>query len=66
MDCKYYPEARAAEFLAISPKTLSRWRWAGRGPKYRKFGGAVRYHIDDLVAYAERCCAPEFIAPSQN
>lgn len=41
-------ESGAAAYLGLSPKTLSRWRWAGKGPSFRKFGGAVRYSYDDL------------------
>jgi hypothetical protein len=66
MEIKYYSESKAAEWLALSPKTLSRWRWAGRGPKYRKFGGTVRYAIEDLIAYSERCCVAEFMVGDTN
>ncbi|MBX7531706.1 helix-turn-helix domain-containing protein [Qipengyuania sp. 1XM1-15A] len=41
----------AARFLALSPKTLARWRWAGKGPKYIKLGSAVRYSMDELAAF---------------
>ncbi len=43
----------AARFLALSPKTLARWRWAGRGPEFFKLGSAVRYsqkQLDEFVA----------------
>jgi predicted site-specific integrase-resolvase len=49
---RYQTEAEAADFLGLAQKTLSRWRWAGKGPAYRKFGGSVRYSIDDLEAFA--------------
>lgn len=52
MDKSYLTEAEAAEFLAISQKTLQRWRFSGRPPRYAKFGGAVRYAISDLRDYA--------------
>lgn len=35
----------------ISHKTLERWRWLGEGPRFFKFGGAVRYKIEDIEAY---------------
>lgn len=41
-------ETDAAAYLNLAPKTLSRWRWAGKGPAYRKLGSAVRYATDDL------------------
>ena len=46
-------ERDAAERLSLAVSTLRRWRWAGRGPAYRKLGAAVRYHVDDLAAYLD-------------
>ncbi len=43
--------AEAAEFLAIEPTTLERWRGRKTGPNFVKIGGAVRYRIADLQAY---------------
>lgn len=53
MDIYFYNETDAAKFLGIAPKTLSRWRWAKKGPPSRKFHGAVRYAVSDLVAFAD-------------
>ena len=44
-------EAEAAEYLGLSPKTLARWRWAGKGPVFHKFGSAVRYSIGELESF---------------
>ncbi len=49
---QFLRETEAAEYLGLAPKTLSRWRWAGRGPVYRKFHTAVRYSVDDLERFA--------------
>lgn len=46
-------ELQAAEMLSVSPATLRRWRWAGKGPRFRKIGGAVRYAPGDIDAYIE-------------
>ncbi len=46
-------EKEAAAVLRLSPSTLTRWRWANKGPLFRKFGGAVRYAQSDLDAYVE-------------
>ncbi|CCQ74495.1 AlpA family transcriptional regulator [Magnetospira sp. QH-2] len=46
-------EAEVAEMLAIKTSTLRRWRWEGKGPKFRKIGEAVRYHPDDVEEYVE-------------
>lgn len=37
----------------ISPKTLQRWRCEGVGPPYIKLSKAVRYPVDDIVAYEQ-------------
>lgn len=44
-------ETDAAAYLGLAPKTLSRWRWAGRGPAFHKLGSAVRYSVQDLEAF---------------
>ncbi len=46
-------ETEAARILSLSVKTLRRWRWAGRGPRFIKIGGAVRYDPTDLTAFIE-------------
>jgi excisionase family DNA binding protein len=42
----------ASEYLGLSRSTLDHYRWAGGGPNYRKHGGRVFYHIDDLDAWS--------------
>ena len=44
-------ETKAARILGLSVKTLRRWRWAGKGPAFRKIGRAVRYASSDLEAF---------------
>lgn len=39
---------QAAHYLGLGAKTLANMRWRGEGPRYRRHGGQVRYHIDDL------------------
>jgi hypothetical protein len=48
----YLNEFDAAHFLGLAPKTLSRWRWAKKGPRVHKFSGAIRYAVVDLEAFA--------------
>ena len=43
----------AAAYLRLTRAALDRYRWSGGGPKYRKHGGRVFYHIDDLNAWSE-------------
>ena len=54
---EYFDEKAAASILGLSPHTLSRWRWSGQGPRYAKFGKAVRYsraELDSYIAQATR------------
>ena len=44
----------AAQFLRLGKRTLDNMRWRGEGPKYRKHGGRIRYHIDRLKEWSER------------
>lgn len=41
-------EQEAADCLGLSVKTLRRWRWAGKPPKFVKIGSAVRYEPAEL------------------
>jgi hypothetical protein len=47
--------AEVAAFLGgdFAEKTLANWRSAGKGPKYRKVGGAVRYDWSDVRAWLD-------------
>jgi predicted DNA-binding transcriptional regulator AlpA len=44
-------ENEAAPILGVEVATLRRWRWAGKGPSFRKIGAAVRYDPADLHAF---------------
>lgn len=44
---------QAAHFLGLSPRTLEKMRFEKVGPKYRKHGRIVRYHIDDLIDWSK-------------
>ena len=47
--------AEAAELLRIHRRTLDNMRWKGTGPIFRRHGGRVVYHRDELLAWsAER------------
>ena len=41
-------EAQVAEHLGLSVATLRAWRHRGRGPRFLRFGRAVRYLPADL------------------
>ena len=44
-------EKDAAAILCVKVSTLRKWRWAGKGPRFLKLGGAVRYDLADLEAF---------------
>ena len=47
-------ESEAADFLGVSPRTLSNWRCRGGGPDYVKMGSkAIRYRLDDLNEFID-------------
>jgi hypothetical protein len=45
---EFLTTSEAAALLRLSPKSLEGMRSKGRGPKYIKVGGAVRYRRGDL------------------
>lgn len=42
----------AARYLKLSRSTLDNFRSAGGGPKYRKHGGRVLYHRDEIERWS--------------
>jgi len=50
---KFLNTRDAAKFLGLSAYTLEAWRHRGGGPKFRKFGKAVRYADADLEAFVK-------------
>lgn len=51
MDKGYMTEIELAAYWGISPRTLQRWRYLGRGPDYVKFGRCVRYPLGAAAAF---------------
>lgn len=54
VESPYLTLMEAAAFLRLAPRTLDNMRQRGTGPLYNKHGGRVRYHRDDLVAWADQ------------
>lgn len=48
----YLLAAEAAAYLRLEERTINNMRWRGEGPAYRKHGGKVIYHRDDLDAWS--------------
>ncbi|TIO74958.1 helix-turn-helix domain-containing protein [Mesorhizobium sp.] len=45
--------AQAAFYIGLSQRTLEKMRLKGGGPKFRKHGRYVRYHIDELDEWSK-------------
>jgi hypothetical protein len=43
----------AAIFLRLKRRTLDNMRCLGYGPRFRKHGGRIFYHKDDVAAWSE-------------
>ena len=44
--------AEASAFLRLKKRTLDNMRWMGTGPNFRKHGGRVYYHFDELKEWS--------------
>lgn len=51
----YLTEAELAERWRISVRTLQKKRLEGGFVPYRKFGSAVRYKLEEVVAFETAC-----------
>jgi len=48
-----YTDIETARILGVATATARRWRLTGKGPRYRKLSGAVRYFAEDIEAYIQ-------------
>ncbi|MFO0992596.1 MAG: helix-turn-helix domain-containing protein [Hyphomicrobiales bacterium] len=48
---RHLNQVELARRWSLSHRTLERWRWQGRGPRYLKVGGRVVYRLEDIEAY---------------
>jgi predicted site-specific integrase-resolvase len=58
---KLLTTSEAAELLRLKTNSLEVWRCQGRGPRFIKLEGAVRYRLEDLKDYLE--CRTKGIIP---
>jgi hypothetical protein len=55
MTTRHLTQAELARRWGISPRSLEKWRWLGRGPRFLKIGSRCAYRVEDVEAYeAER------------
>jgi hypothetical protein len=49
----FLSSAETAFYLGLSARKLQQMRVRGLGPRFRRFGRVVRYHIDDIDRWSE-------------
>ncbi len=54
IDPSFLRERELASRWQMSTRTLQRWRAENYGPAYVRIGGAIRYLMDDILAYEAR------------
>lgn len=47
------PTPEAAKYVNRPERTLSQWRYLGKGPVYLRLEGAIRYDVADLDAWLD-------------
>lgn len=60
---KAMTEGEAAEVLALSVATLRAWRQRKQGPRFVRFGRAVRYLPSDIEEYIQRSAIDNIAEP---
>ncbi len=48
MQTDFVDTRQAAEKLGLKKNTLDIWRIQGKGPRFTRFGRAIRYRLSDL------------------
>jgi hypothetical protein len=51
-DTPFLSVEEAAQWLRLKKRTLDNMRWMGTGPKFRKHGGRIYYHVDELKEWS--------------
>jgi hypothetical protein len=59
----YLTVSEAGDFVRLGKRALDNMRWMGTGPQFRKHGGRIYYHIEELKQWSldNRCkSTPEY------
>ena len=62
---RHLNQVELARRWSLSHRTLERWRWEGRGPRYLKIGGRIVYRLSDIEAYEADQQRNAIASPSQ-
>jgi hypothetical protein len=60
---RHLNQVELARRWSLSHRTLERWRWEGRGPRYLKVGGRVVYRVADIEAFEAEQLRTSTLAP---
>mgnify|MGYP001422002978 CR=1 FL=1 len=48
----YLTVREAGAYVRLKKRTLDNMRWMGTGPMYRKHGGRIYYHVEELKEWS--------------
>jgi predicted site-specific integrase-resolvase len=51
MSVRHLTQSEVARRWCLSPCTLERWWWLGKGPPFLKIGGRVAYRLEDIEKF---------------
>ena len=54
MGTPYLTSKELAIRWKLTAETLKKWRIAGKGPRHRKLGGRILYHIEEVMKIEDR------------
>ena len=63
---RHLNQVELARRWSLSHRTLERWRWEGRGPRYLKVGGRVVYRLQDIEAFEAEQLRSSTLLPVQT
>ncbi|MGE0851998.1 MAG: helix-turn-helix domain-containing protein [Hyphomicrobiaceae bacterium] len=49
----------AARFMRVNRRTLDNHRWKQTGPPYRRHGGRIVYHLEDVKRWSDEQNRPK-------
>lgn len=54
MGTPFLTSSELAKRWRLTPKTLDKWRCAGKSPPYEKIGSRILYKIDEIEAFERK------------
>jgi hypothetical protein len=54
LDSPFLTIAETAELMRVKPRTLDNLRWRREGPPYRRHGGRILYHRDEVLEWSRQ------------